>query len=208
MTKKEHASCNLSGQQNNATFGTKKLCNLQGQTKIMQHLMTKKIMQCLGTKKWRSISGQKNHANSQGKKTHNFLVQKIAQPLWTKKIKRRLGTKSYITLWTKKIMQPLGEKNHTTSWDEKKSCNLSGQKISRNFSGKSLCQRGQATSWDKKIIQPLKTKKSSNLQPLGPAKNNATSGDKKKSCNLSGEKNYAPNRSNCVQISPQGSKLL
>ena len=93
---------------------------------------------------------------------------------------------------TKKIMQPLGTKKITKSlrtknetfWDKKKSCNLSGQKKSRNFSGpkESRILSGQ--------------KKSCNL--LG----------QKKPCNLLGDKNHALNRSNCVQISPQGSKLL
>ena len=95
--------------------------------------------------------------------------KKVTQPLRTKKITQHIGT----------------NKNHATSLDEeKKSCNILGRIKSRNLSG------------HKKITQPLRTKKMRTLgtkkitQPLVTKESPVTSWNKKKSGNLSGQKNH------------------
>ena len=122
-----------------------------------------------------------------------------------------------------KFMQPLRTKNHTTSRDEKKitqplgtrkkimqplktkkkSCNISGQKKSRNLPE----QQNHANSWDKKM-QPLGTTKKS--RNLSGQQNHATSQDKKIMLSIgqiaSKLVHMAPNWSKWHQTCPNRSK--
>ena len=89
--------------------------------KITQPLGTKKIKHYFRTKKSCNLSGQENHATSQDKKISCNLS----------------GQKNHATSWDKNITLPLRTKIITQPIGTKKSCNLSGQKITQH-----LCPNG------------------------------------------------------------------